>query len=122
MTTLSFLELDARPYTSTTLANLEIMTTEVFDSFCPIQSKKLPPKMLVSTCKGVHLSHMLHRHPGTNPHKWFKYDDGEVTKAKMDNYEVCMCVISLVCERQCLCTIILVIVSNHVQAQCVIDT
>ena len=91
-------ELDALPYTSTTLANLEIMTTEVFDNFLSHSKQKLSPKMLVSTCKEVHLSHMLHRPPGTNPHKWFKHDDGEVTEAKMDNNEVCMCVISLVCE------------------------
>jgi len=39
-------------------------------------------------------------------------DDGEVTKAKMDNNEVCMCVISVVC------IIMLVIVSNRVQTVC----
>jgi len=73
--------------------------------------------MLVSTCKEVHLSHMLHRPPGTNPHKWFKHDEGEVT----DNNDVYMCVISVVCETMSM-PIILVTVSNHVQAQCVIDT
>jgi len=77
--------------------------------------------MLVSTCKDVHRSHTLHRPPGTNPHEWFKHDDGEVTEAKMDNNEVYMCVISVVCETMSM-PIILVIVSNRVQAQCVIDT
>ena len=61
---------------------------------------------------------MLHRPPGSNTVNWFMFDNGEVTKAKLDNNEVCMCVISVVCERQCLCIIMLVIVSNHVQTQC----
>ena len=62
---------------------------------------------------------MLHRPPGSNTVNWFKFDNGEVTKAKLDNSEVCMCVISVVCERQCLCIIfMLVIVSNHVQTLC----
>ena len=31
-------------------------------------------------------------------HKLFKFDDGEVTEAKMDNNELCMCVLSFVGE------------------------
>ena len=57
----------------------------------------------------THLSHMLHKPPGSNTDN---FEDGGVTEAKLDNNEVCMCVISVVCERHCLC---IVIVSNHVQ-------
>ena len=39
--------------------------------------------------------HMLHRPSGSNPHKWFKYDDGEITEAEMYNNEMCICVISV---------------------------
>jgi len=31
---------------------------------------------------------ILHRPPGSNPHKWFRFDDGEIIEAKMDNDEV----------------------------------
>ena len=36
---------------------------------------------------------MLHRPPGFNTDK---FEDREVTEAKLDNNEVCMCVISVV--------------------------
>ena len=31
----------------------------------------------------------LCRPPGSNSVKWFKFDDGEVTEAKIDDEEVC---------------------------------
>jgi len=33
-------------------------------------------------------SHSIHRPPGSNMFKWFKFDDGEVTEAKIDDDEV----------------------------------
>jgi len=35
------------------------------------------------------ISPTFSRPPGSNAHKWFKFDDGEVTEAKMDDDEVC---------------------------------
>ena len=69
------------------------------------------------------ISHTLHRPPESNTHKWFNFDDGEITEAKMDNNELYKCVISVVCERQCLCIIMhmLDIESKCVQTQSVIN-
>ena len=33
-------------------------------------------------------SNPMHRPPGSNIYKWFKFDDGEVTEAKIDDDEV----------------------------------
>ena len=48
-------------------------------------------------------------------HKLFKFDDGEVTEAKMDNNELCMCVLLVICGRKYLCNhvALLDIVSRH---------
>ena len=51
--------------------------------------------------------------------QWFKYDDGEITEAEMLR---CVYVsYQFLCEKQCLCIIILVLVSNCVQTQSVIN-
>ena len=47
------------------------------------------------------LYHVICRPPGSNTVKWFKFDDGEVTEAKIDDEEVrssCNVMVEIVVE------------------------
>ena len=41
---------------------------------------------MLAVCLLLHV--ILSRPPGSNTVKWFKFDDGEVTEAKIDDEEV----------------------------------
>ena len=45
------------------------------------------------------------RPQGSSSHKWFRFDDGEVVEAKIDDEEVCVCahVCVCACVRTCVC-------------------